>query len=369
VAVKVRRYQTSDAQPIARLNQRLRAAGVSEVVFPEGAEQLRGGTIRERLFVADDDGEIRGGVWLKEQSFRVQGEDALCGWLKYPVAESLIDSRFSSVPGSLLMQCLREQPRLMALGLGGHETPLARMLKALKWRGESVPMLVRLVRPARCLRSLAALRRTAGRRVAADFLAASGLAWLGLKAFDIVRRARFGSTPRGYTAERCDVFGPWADALWERTRDDYGLVACRDAATLESMLPASSDVNRLRIRFHGDDIGWATVLRHDFSVGPADRHFGTLSVGLIADVMAAPAHARGVIATAHHFLSDASVHLVFSNQLHPAWGAALRASGFVTAPSNFAFYASPGAARHVKDWNSLHITRGDCDGPMWYAAR
>ena len=362
--MKIRRFQPGDVEPIARLNARLQAANVTDVVYPEGAEQSRAGTVRERLFVAEDDGEIRGGVWLKEQTFRIRGQDVVCGWLKYPVAESLIDSRVNSVPGSLLMQCLREQPRLMALGLGGHETPLARMLKALRWTGATVPMLVRVERPARCLRELTPLRRSAARRVVAQVGAASGMGWLAFRALDAWSAIK-SPRPRDYAAQPVDTLGPWADAVWLQTRDRYDFLARRDAATVESLLPVTSDLQRLRVQHRGQDVGWTYVLRHDFSTGAPDRNFGRLTVGLIADGLAAPEHAYGVTTVALEFLRERGVDLVFSNQLHPAWTDSLRRLGFLSAPSNMGFYASPAASKLASD-ASQHINRGDCDGPMWY---
>jgi hypothetical protein len=367
--VKVRRFQAGDVDAIERLNTRLQAGGATDVVYPEGAEQQREGSLRERLFLAEDGAEIRGAVWLKEQTFRIRGEDMVCGWLKYPVAESLVDARFSGVPGSLIIQCLREQPRLLALGLGGHETPLARMLKALRWTGTSVPMLVRVVRPARTLRQLAPLRRSRVRRAGAAIAAGSGLGWLGLRAFDLATRFRSGRPARRYSAEHRGELGDWADAVWLRERDRYDVVAFRDRVTAEAQLPRSADVHRLRIRRDGEDVGWVAMLRHDFSEGTPDANFGRLTVGLIADGLAAPEHAAGVIGCAFEFLASAGADIVVSNQLHDAWVAGLRANGFVGAPSNFAFYAAPRVGQLGVDWSRCHVNRGDCDGPMWYQAR
>ena len=368
--MKVRRFQPGDVEAIARLNERLAAGRATDVVYPEATEeQVRKDGIRERLFVAEDNGEIRGGVWLKEQTFRVRGTDVLCGWLKYPVAESLVNSTFSGVPASLIIQCVREQPRLMALGLGGHTTPLARMLKALRWNGRTVPMLVRVIRPARCLRHLVPLRRSAGRRAAADFLAFSGLGWLGLQALSLAIRIRSPAAPRDYSGEPRDSLGGLADQTWARLRDEYDFIATRDAANVEAMLPASSDVRRLEVRHGSQAVGWVALLRHDFSIGSPDRNFGRLTVGLIADCLAAPEHAAGVLKVALDALVSSGVDIVFSNQLHPAWIIALRQLEFIDAPSNFALYVSPGAGQLGVDWSRAHITRGDCDGPKWYGGR
>ena len=364
--MKVRRFAADDLAPIARLNDRLRAGGASDVVYPEGAEQHRGGGVRERMFVADDGGEIRGAVWLREQTFRAAGEDVTCGWLKYPVAESLVDPRFNGVPASLIVHCLREQPRLFALGLGGHETPLARMLTALRWTGRTVPMLTRVVRPGHVLRKAPALRRTWWRRLGADLAAWTGAAASGGFVLDVPSRLRRRHARAPYDAQSCERLGPWADALWEATRDEYGFLAGRDAATVAALMPRTPDISWLRVRRSGADVGWACLLYHDFSIGAADRNFGTLKVGMLADGLAAPEHAAGVVASAVAELERRGADLIVSNQFHPAWIAPLRANGFRDTSSNFAFYASPQASKLLDDWNDVHVNRGDCDGPLWY---
>ncbi len=336
------------------------------MVYPEGVEQHRAGGVRERMFVADDDGEIRGAVWLREHPFRIRGEDVVCGWLKYPVAESLLDARFSGVPASLIVQCLREQPRLFALGLGGHGTPLARMLKALRWTGVSIPMLARLVRPRRVLLRATALRGARTRRIAANVLAWSGLGPLLALGWDAVSGARWRRSTGDYSGERCESVADWGDKIWLQSRDRYPFIAARDSQTVEALLPKSPDILRLRVQHRGQDVGWVCVLRHDFSIGEPDRNFGTLTVGFIADALAAPEHAPGALAVGLHALETLGVDVVLSNQLHSAWAQPLREYGFLETRSNFALYASPAGAKLVDDWKQAHVNRGDCDGPLWY---
>lgn len=365
----MRRFDARDTAAIARLNTRLQSGGALDVVYPEGSEQNRGGVVRERMFVADDDGEIRGAVWLREQPFRIDGADVLCGWLKYPVAESLVDPRFSGVPASLIIQCLREQPRLLALGLGGHQTPLARMLQALKWMGLTIPLVARVVRPGRVLRRAPALRRTPLRAVAADVLAWTGVAAIAFTGWDIMSGARRRCARGNYIAEPCQELGTWADDVWQSVRDRYPFIAARDARTVDLLQPDSPDIQWLRVRQRGTDVGWVSIVQHDFAKGTPDHNFGTLRVGLIADALAAPEHARGVLIVAMEALEAAGVDVILSNQLHQEWAQPLRDFGCLNVTSNFALYASPQASRLVRDWTRAHVNRGDCDGPLWYRGR
>jgi hypothetical protein len=360
----------TDGPAIDRLNDRLRRGGVTLPVFPEGREQDPTSPFRQRLFVAADEDEIRGAVWLREHLFRVPGTDLTLGWLKYPVAESLVNPVYSGVPGSLLLTCLREQPRLLGLGLGGLDTPLSRMLARLGWKRSLVPLFLYLVRPATVLSQIEVLRRSTWRRRAATVLAVSGLARV---IFNLAQWRLPSAAPSGpVEIEAVADFGEWADEVWRRDRDSYGFLARRDRLMLEKVIPQSPDLQRLRIRHRGEDLGWACVVRHDFSQGRPDPNFGRLTVGLIADGLCAPANATRVVKAAVQWLRVAGTDLIISNQAHPAWIRGLRSLGFLPGPSNFAFVRAP-AAEHVLNQASVlsggrHLNRGDLDGPLWYVS-
>ncbi len=371
--IAIRRFAAADGPAIERLNARLVAGGATDRVWPEGpAEQHRDGPIRERLFVAADGAEVRGGVWLREHAFRIGGADVPIGWAKYPVAESLVAPEHSGVPGSLLFQLLREQPRLMALGLGGPEGPFARMLARLGWAGEVVPFLFRIVRPFRVLRGLTHVRSSAARRVILDALAFSGAGAAGVYALQVARGARGRRAAVGVDVDVVPDFGAWSDEIWTRCRDAYGCLSVRDGAMLRALYPETQQaIHRLRVRRGGRDLGWAVTLRFQAPPEAPDRHFGRLRVGVVVDALALPSEAMAVAAAATADLAVGSdrVDLVFSNQSHAAWIEALEGLGYLQGPSNFAYYRAPPVEKllgpDVKA-NGLLVNRGDCDGPAWF---
>ena len=109
--IVVRRFQNGDADAIRRLNHRLEAAGIEHRVYPEDLSlnpdaDLEVRPINDSLHVAADGHEIRGGTWLREQYFWVEGRRHRVGWMKYPVAESLIDPTYAGVPASMMLQLL-----------------------------------------------------------------------------------------------------------------------------------------------------------------------------------------------------------------------------------------------------------------------
>jgi hypothetical protein len=139
-----------------------------------------------------------------------------------------------------------------------------------------------------------------------------------------------------------------ANTLWEHTRDDYAFIARRDADMLNASYPATMPVIRLRLRRAGVDIGWAVVRRREVSEDGSGP-FGRLRVGLIADALAAPPELGGALAAADRFLSTRGVDLIVSNQTHGACGNAFRALGYLSAPSQFAFYCSPKMSELLKE--------------------
>jgi hypothetical protein len=373
VTSEIRRFRASDIPAIERLNRRLEAVGLPHQI---GRENGNGDTepsldvepIIQRLYVAVDDKEIRGGAWLKEQLFWVDGQAVRIGWANYPVAESLVDKKSAGVPASMLFSLLRQQPYLMALGMGGHNGAFARLLAAARWANSSLPFFFLLVHPSRVLRQLSYARCTPLRRALADILAYSGLGWLGYKSLTYVRAMVGHREPSDYISSVVDHFDTWADELWERCRDSYGFIAVRNSQALNSLYPGDfKNLARLRVLHDGGDIGWICVRSIDAAGTWYERHFGNLKLGILTDCLAQPTDAPGVIAVGVSYLLEQGVDLIVTNLGHPAWCAAARGIGFLSGPSNCAFYRSPAVEKlltkaTVKD-KGCHLTCSDGDGP------
>jgi hypothetical protein len=368
----VRRFLADDLGAVHRFNARLEAAGELHRVDPEGPETGRDGEpVTGRLFVALEGDELRGACWLHEQDVWIAGEQRRAGFLRLPLSESVVNPAYRGVPGSLIMQMMRVQPRLMALGLGAHDTAVARLLAAFKWNGVSVPMRFAIVRPMRVLRGLSYAREQPRRRMAMDLAAFSGLGGLAGSLLSGARLLRLAAAP-SYDATVVSQYGPWTDGLWEQARSDYGLVPARNAATLNWLYRPDffADFHRLRVQHRGADVGLASVLRADFGPRIPDPYFGHLRVGLIADMFGCLAHARGITAATVRFLLGLDVDLIVGFQLHPTWSQALSDVGFHAGPSNFCWYRNPavetllsGAGLGVPQ---VHLNRADAEGPKWF---
>ena len=262
-----------------------------------------------------------------------------------------------------MRDAIRREPLSFGLGMDGMESALSQLVALLHCERRPVPFFVRVEHGTRVAREAGFLRQRAVLRRVLDVAAATGLARLGA---ELAKRAlRRGPGLAGASVEEVPEFGAWADALWERCRGRYSFVARRDAATLDRIYPKErSRFERLRISRAGQAIGWAVLKRAQLR---RNRTYGSLHVGRITDCLAAPEHAELVIRAATDSLASRGVELMLSNQLHPAWCAALRRNAFLSAPSNYVFAPSARLAERIRagdpGWLGVHLNRGDGDGP------
>lgn len=366
MTIAVRRFRDSDIEALERFNARLGAGGVAHRLYPEDLSinptaDLEIRPINHSLYVVADGDEVRGGAWLCEEYFSVDGTQHRVAWMKYPVSESLVDPRFAGVPATMVLQFLRMQPRLMVIGMGGHEAPFARLLAGTGWTSSTIPLLFRIVRPFRFLRGVTYARRRPWLRLSMDLAAWSGAGWLAHRLFLGSQR---GAASLGTTATLESRFSPWADAIWEACRAEYQAIAVRDGRTLDHLYdPSVPALDRLRIARQGSDIGW--VCTQLLPGSDASAYFGDLKVGVVTDLFSCLSDADDVLAAGVRHLEQLGVDLVITYLSHGAWVDAARRLRFLPGPSTFAFYRSPVAERLLIGGalERCHLTRSDGDGP------
>jgi len=361
MAIVIQPYTGEHVTHVRDFNRRLRAGGETEFEFPEDAVPVwlpkkDDRRIFQEIFVAVSEAGIHGGYIIKTQDFAFAGEPRPIGYYHLPLSEGIVDKTYGLVGSQLLIDALRRQPVMYALGMGGFDRPLPRMLQGIGWKLQAVPFFFRVVRAGRFLRNIQPLRRSAGRRLVADAAAFSGMGAVGLRFLQ--RRAPVPQVDHEIVSE----FNSWTDQLWVRAKAEYAMVGSRDAATLNVLYPASS-TRFIKVRVA--DIGWAVLLDTQMR---GHKYFGDMRVGTIADCFASPADAAAVLRAATRVLESRGVDLIVSNQSHTAWGNALRANGYRSGPTNFIFAASKKLAALLEPWNvnveRVHLTRGDGDGPI-----
>lgn len=360
MAIVIQTYRAEHVERVRDFNRRLRQAGETEFAFPEDAvpgwlPRIDDRRIFQELFVAVDEAGVHGGYIIKSQDFSIHGECRPIGYYHLPLSEGIVDKTYGLLGSQLLLDALRRQPVMYALGMGGFDRPLPRMLAGIGWKLAPVPFYFKVVHPFRFLRNIQPLRSTPLRRAAADAAAFSGLGGIAIRFMQPDAQA-----PND--VEIVSEFAEWADDLWTRCHAAYAMVAVRDAATLKILYPADSP-RFVKIRVGSR--GWAVVLDTQMH---GHKYFGNMRVGTIADCLASPDDAPSVVAAATSVLRQTGVDLIVSNQSSEAWRAALEANGYRQGPTNFIFAASKKLAAMLEPFDQnvsrVHLTRGDGDGPI-----
>lgn len=344
MAIEIRPFSPEWLSALREFNGRIEATGMQLPEDP-AAEMLPG----SRLYVAVEGHDVRGGYLLRPQTFSFGGELRRVAHLRLPLSEGVVNRGYARVGPMLMRSALQAEPLLYALGMGGFDRPLPRMLQAMGWTVTAVPFFFRVVHPARFLRGIRAVRRSRW----LDLAARTGAGWAAIHALQWSRTQRHWRRTR---AKETGKFGPWADEVWTAAQPDYAMAAVRDARTLEDLYAGERFV-----RLHVDLRGWAVLLDTPMQ---GDPYFGDLRVGTLVDCMARPEDAAAVILAARRHLEDQGVDLIITNQAHDAWGRALRADGFFKGPSNFLFGASKELAALGVPAEEMHINRADGDGPV-----
>jgi hypothetical protein len=246
---------------------------------------------------------------------------------------------------------------LYALGMGGLDRPLARMLKVMGWGLHLVPFYFHVLHPHRFLRQMEALRQSRARRWIMDMLAFSGIGWAAISA---VQHAKSLGTYRigQFEATPVDALPSWTESLWQNAKGEYRLASVRDHQTISRLYDASEHLTKLCVTQKGKPIGWAIIGERR-----KNPKSGSLRVGSIVDCWAHPGNAAPVILAATRALQRQGMDLIVSNQSHGAWCRALETCGFFPSSSNFVFAASKKYSLplqgNLSDW---HLTRANGDG-------
>jgi hypothetical protein len=369
MAIEVVPYTDAWIGAVLAFNDRMHAGGTHWGWYGSPADDwlpVREGrkTWREHWLAIEDGATVRGAFAYKPHEWRVhQKAQWVVDW-QGPVTEGIVDRRFNTLGLRLLREMSKRHPLLYSWGHGGLEQPMLLMLEKLGWLLHPTPFCLRVVRPARFLRRNRYLRTTPARKLALDALAVTGAG--ALRAVHAATALRATRTAPAAT-EPFERFESWADELWERTADRYDAIACRDAETMNALLPSGRWPHALKLRVarDGRTLGWAACLDTQMTDEP---RFGTLRVGSVIDCLADPADAEAVAGAAHRFLAARGVDLVVTNQAHPAWIDGFRAHGFVALAKRRVFAASPALRDALAPLDAtlggLHLTNLDGHGPM-----
>lgn len=366
--LEITRYELQHEAAVAEFNERARSHSapftLSKTATAAWLPKRDGRTLFREYFLALEGGAVRGGFTLRRQDFWLRGEVRRMANYQGPLAEGIWDRRYMMAGVQMLRAALREESFLYALGMGGPDQPLPKLLTSAGWSIAPVPFLFKVLRASPFLRHIRPLRGKKGRAGLMDFAAATGLGALAVHTIHWLRTK--SRLPSDCACEPVSSYGAWADQIWESARDSYEFTAVRDR-TAQDILFGDANARNITLRCtrDGGDIGWAVVRSTPMR---DDKYFGGMRVGSIVDCLALPGQEFSIVELATRHLRALGSDIVVTNQTHARWIAALRDDGYLGGPSNFLFAASPKLAEALGPLETalggIHFNRADGDGPI-----
>jgi hypothetical protein len=367
MGLRVVLYEPSHEPAARAFNARLQSAGALLFPLPETAPQPNPNQpvpgIEFRHFVVlDNAGEVRGGYFIRSQPFVIRGQVYSVVHYNAPLSEGIVDKRYTAVGSILLAHALEEQPLLFAMGMGGRDRPLPRMLQAVGWSILETPFHFLVLNAKRFLQNIGPLRGSTGRRLMADALAFSGLGKLALKSVQVMRG--HGSLNPRFQPHTIQEFSDWADSIWRESASQYSLSAVRTADYLRFIYPSQDNhFYGVQLAEENKPAAWVEML----DCQPRDRsYFGQMRVAALVDGVGPAAAIPSLIHCAVEAARARNADMVISNQMHQDWTSALKVAGFWQGPSNYLLALSKPLRKLLEPLDNaiprIHFNRGDGDG-------
>jgi hypothetical protein len=341
-------------------NQRMRHANApTAFLLPKRSKPSRTGPVTAGHYLAlDDQRAVRGGMLCHEYPALVRGDSERVLNISAPLSEGIVDPEYTFVGPLLIKHALRQNPRAFVVGMGSATRPLPRLLKSMGWRVTTIPFYFRLLRPARCVRHLAPLRRTPARRLMANVAAGSGIAAVAAA----IAHYPTGGARRltaGFDAEPVLDFDERTDRVWQAFAPTLSFGVERTRATLPFFYPPDPAGPRAwRITRNGGAAGWFGMLVTPMSNNP---YFGGLTVATLTDCIGPPEAIRAAMVLAVREATAAGADILITNQCHRALRESCAAAGWRQGPSNFLLATSRALSENL-DIDTAYVTRRDGDG-------
>lgn len=368
--IEIKPYKVGNINSVIDFNIRLKSGGTQlsflESNIPNWLPKCDDMKIFQESFLAlENDSIVRGAYMLKQQEFSFKGDVVSIASYHQPISEGIVNKKYNSIGIRLIIDGLNRQPLLFALGMGGYDEQITKVLEAMRWDIFSIPFYFKIVNVQHFLRNLTYFRNTKLKRLLLDLIYVTGL---GLVSHKFVQFFFKWARNNNKNVSYVDVkqFSSWANDLWDRCKNKYDMIAVRDMSTLNILYPSNSNrFIRLLIKEDDNVIGWAVVLNTKMV---NHKQFGNMRLGSIVDCLSLQEHAQTVVISITEYLENNGVDLIVSNQSNDCWCSALKKTGFIKGPSNFILATSKKLSRlmHTTKINigNIHLNRGDGDGPI-----
>ena len=369
-------YEPEDILSVKRFNQRLNDAN-EHYLFPENNiskkfPKTQNPTLYQEYFLAkDDEGEVRGGYSFINQEFNINNQLIEVSFLKLPLSEGIINKKYINT-GALIIEDVQKRKELIfALGMGGFENPLPKMLKRIGWSMYTVPFYFYIINQNKFLNEfeyLKALKKSFLKNLILTIIKyVGGLYFLKMLIFLYTTCYRMLNFKK-FNNIKIEVFFfflLFADELWVQNKNYYSFSAKRDSEALNILYPKEmSKFSKLKIIKNGTCIGWVVLI---ITKMEHDKFFGNLRLATIVDAFSKPIYSDIVIYESVKYCIKNNADLIVSNNSNINWGKQYFNNGFIKGPSNFILALSKKFKRlfnNQVDFENSFIMRGDGDGPI-----
>jgi hypothetical protein len=348
----LRPQESADAAAVLAFNQRLMASGraVPFLLNERGADD--GARVGTHYLLTQDD-VVRGGVLAVKHSATVAGKPRSVMNIQSPLTEAVADQRYATLSVWMFRELQRQFGFVYAVGMGGIDRPLPRLLASLKWRVELVPFRFVPLRPDRVASMPTVLARIPAplRPPAVHLTRLLGAPYRAL--------LRLRSSGRLHTDDPSKA-APFMDAAWAGVSPLIAFGIDRVTADQPRLFSGANAEEMLRV--HGIDDAFAVVRTRVLgSASPfAGMRVATLLELVAPSVKARQALSRQVIAC----LADRDVDIAVGNFSLPEVLSALDGTGWLRGPSNYVAALSPAFEAAGVSVSTSYITRTDGDGRL-----
>jgi hypothetical protein len=169
--IEVERYLPEKVPLVMEFNQRLKVGGAT-MQFPEYSQSLElppssdyPDLYQEYFLAVENASVVRGAYILKHQDFWLKSKTLRIADFQLPISEGIVNSGYNLVGLQVVLHALKIQPYLYALGMGGTEAVLPRLLKGMCWKVESVPFFFKVLSGKNFALEMKFLRRDLKKRI------------------------------------------------------------------------------------------------------------------------------------------------------------------------------------------------------------
>ena len=365
----IRAYRGGDEKAVKEFNIRLKSLEATHQ-FPEKyistwlPKAPNAEIYQEYYLLFDDDHIVRGGYILKYQFFIINGKKIKIADYQLPLSEGIVNSKYNFAGLVLYKNAIKKSNLLFALGMGGLNQKLPKMLKAFSWEIKLVPFYFKICNIKIFLNNIFYLKnRTWLLRFLNNNVILS-IIKIVLWLYDFLK-ARKSHSDVDY--EIVSNFDIWVNNIWNQAKNDYEFIAERSLDSLNLLYPIN-EKKYIKIKVYNgskEAIGWCVVLKTKMT---NHKQFGNMYLGSIVDCLCVDNYEDLVISAGLKYLNDNQVDLIVSNQSSTKWCYGLKENGFISGPSNFALAISNDLAKSFSDFKksfpNFHFNRGDGDGPI-----